>query len=129
MTTTTSQTLDIVRQHVGRRSRITRAEMRAILVSLEARGLSLANAYIRDTLGQQAPRAWERACHGITCISVDARGSLRDGQVRYDEPGSMHPQQHAELLFVAAAAAERRATLAYLRAHADRVLVVSGEPV
>ena len=117
-------TLDIVRQHVGRRSRITRTEMRAILHSLAHAGLDLANPYVSDTLGGDAADAWVRACRDIRVISVDARG-LRDGYVRYDEPGSMHPMQRAELMFVSAALGDYDYDqIGQMRRHADRVLIV-----
>lgn len=128
MTTTTS-TLDIIRQHVGRRHQITREQMRAILAALEAQGLDLRNPYVAGSLTTDAPTAWERACRGITVVSVDARGSMRDGYVRYDEPGSMHPMQCAELLFAPAALREyEHDQIGQLRRHAERVLLVSGEP-
>lgn len=139
-------TLDIVRQHVGRRSRISAAEMHEILVSLAEHGLDLRNEYVSDTLPAipwshsitiddyeaaqraamvdqtfrvRAATAWVRACRDITCISVNARG-LRDGYVRYDLPGAMNPSQHAEVTFVPATSE----SVDYLRRHADRVLIV-----
>ena len=67
--------------------------------------------------------AWARMCRGLTTVSVfDDRG---DGaRVRYDEPGSMAPYHHADLLFVPEDAAARPSTLRYLRDHAARVLIV-----
>ena len=125
-----STTLDIVRRVVGKRSKITKDEMGAILRGLvEAKLVDLCNPYVRGTcdgaLG--ASIEWTKACRGITCISVDSRG-LRDGYVRYDAPGSMHPQQHAEITFVPADIDERRtdggSTIDYMRRHADRLLLV-----
>ena len=145
MTTTAIDILGAVRQIVGRRSRITRDEMRAILAQLAAGGLDLRNAYVHGTLmwdqdrGQstdapldsagieRAATAWERACQHVCCISVAAAG-LRDGCVRYDQPGSMAPSQHATLTFVSAAVLGGCDTVGYLRQHADRVLLVTGEP-
>lgn len=117
-------TLDVVRQIVGRRSTISKDEMGEILVTLANAGIvELAHEYVPDTRSDSytASVAWTKACRGITCISVDSRG-LRDGQVRYDEPGSMHPRQHAELCFVPADVSDN--TLQYMRRHADRVLRV-----
>lgn len=126
----TITTLDVVRRVVGRRSTITTDEMGAILMGLhEARLVDLGNEYMPDTCGDPfaASRAWAKACRGICCISVHSRG-LRDGQIRYDEPGRMHPQQHAELTFVPADIDARRtdggSTIDYMRRHADRVLLV-----
>lgn len=129
MTTTTSTTLDIVRQHVGRRSRITRDEMAAILSALGSAGLRLSNGYVHETtLGvADAARTWAAMCRDITCISVmDARGgSLRDGDVRYDEPGSMHPLQRVEVTFVPAALGRYEYDqIGQMRRHAVRVLIV-----
>lgn len=124
-------TLDVVRRIVGRKSKITKDEMGAILMVLvEERLVNLCNGYVRDTCGNDilaASIAWCKACHGISCISVDSRG-LRDGQVRYDQPGSMHPMQHSEITFAPDGMRDAEpgsgSTLRYLRQHADRVLVV-----
>ena len=124
-------TLDVVRRMVGRKSKITKDEMGAILVGLVETGIvNLCNGYVRDTCGDDvlaASVAWTKACHDITCISVDSRG-LRDGQVRYDQPGSMHPIQHSELTFAPDGMPDAEpgsgSTVAYLRQHADRVLIV-----
>lgn len=126
-------TLDVARRIVGRKSKITKDEMGAILMGLvEARLVNLCNGYVRDTFRDDilaASIAWVKACHGICCISVDSRG-LRDGQVRYDEPGSMHPLQHSEITFAPEGMSEYTpgSTYAYLRRHADRVLIVREEP-
>ncbi len=127
-------TLDVVRRIVGRKSKITKDEMGAILMGLvEARLVNLCNGYVDQTCGDDifaASIAWTKACCGITCISVDSRG-LRDGQVRYDQPGSMHPMQHSEITFAPDGMRDAEpgsgSTLAYLRRHADRVLVVRQE--
>lgn len=126
-------TLDVVRRIVGRKSKITKDEMGAILMGLvEERLVNLCNGYVHDTCGDDilaASIAWTKACRGITCISVDSRG-LRDGQVRYDQLGSMHPMQHAEITFAPEGMAEHTPglTYAYLRRHADRLLIVRDEP-
>ena len=127
-------TLDVVRRVVGRKSKITKDEMGAILMGLvEARLVNLCNSYVLHTCGDDilaASIAWSKACRRITCISVDSHG-LRDGQVRYDEPGSMHPLQHSEITFAPDGMPDAEpgsgSTLAYLRQHADRVLVVRQE--
>lgn len=122
----------IVRRIVGRRSKITKEEMGAILMGL-TEYVNLSNDYVRGTCGDSlaASIAWTQACKDNTCVSVDSRG-LRDGQVRYDEPGSMHPLQYSEIMFVSDdirdADPGSGSTLAYLRQHADRVLVVRKEP-
>ena len=143
-------TLDTVRRIVGRRRKISRREMADILTALAADGVCLANGYVRGTVTYDGPhdtgrpvvdadgwpvvnvpraaRAWANMCCGIRCISVDHSG-LRDGQVRYDAPGSMHPQQHAEILFAPAELARHEDDqIGQLRRHADRVLVVRDDP-
>lgn len=123
------KTLDVVRRVVGRKSKISKDEMGAILMGLvEARLVNLCNRYVHDTCGDDilaASIAWTKACEGIICVSVDSRG-LRDGQVRYDQPGSMHPLQHSEITFAPEGMAEHTpgSTYAYLRRHADRLLIV-----
>lgn len=127
-------TLDVVRRIVGRKSKISKDEMGAILMGLvEAKLVNLCNRYVHDTCGVDslaAAIAWTKACRSTTCVSVDSRG-LRDGQVRYDEPGSMHPLQHSEITFAPHGMRDAEpgsgSTLAYLRRHADRVLVVRQE--
>jgi len=117
--------LDMVRMIVGRRSRITRAEMRAIFTQLEVDGLNLSN----DCKGDMTPAGWERACDGITCISVLSTAPSYHGQIRYDEPGQMAPGQRCAVLFAPAALGEYEYDqIGQLRRHADRVLVVTGEP-
>lgn len=124
-------TRDIVRALVGRRSRITRAEMSAILRALDDAqpGWLASNSYVSPTDGDaDHAAAWVRMCGGITVISV-AQGGLRDGWIRHDEPGSMHPGQHAELTFVSSSrVGDECDTNGYLRRHADRVLIVRDDP-
>ncbi|OFW05630.1 MAG: hypothetical protein A3H96_11255 [Acidobacteria bacterium RIFCSPLOWO2_02_FULL_67_36] len=134
--TTVIDILGTVRALVGRRRQITRDEMQAILIAIHGPALPdrstiggrdadghlyMGEEWIRDR-DQELPataRAWARLCHGITCVSV-----FPDG-VRYDEPGTMHPLQHAPLTFVAAdVVGDECGTIGYLRRHADRVLVV-----
>lgn len=147
MARTTTQAVEIVRAIVGRRHRITRAEMREILVRLAGAGLDLRNTHVRDTVpvidwqpgwtiaehqaaqlaeiaadetwhARQA-EAWTRVCCGIECVSL-SMGGLRDGYVRYDEPGRMRPGQHADLTFAPSTLGDYD----YLHQHADLVLIV-----
>lgn len=100
---TETDVLRIVREHVGRRHRISRDEMVEILAAIGEAGVPLANGYVPGTMydtdwhehsdHRRAARAWEQICRDSTVISVGA--DLRDGNVRYDQPGSMHPLQHA----------------------------------
>lgn len=77
-------------------------------------------------------KAWADMCRGITCISVlptvywVGQEERHGPGVRFDAPGSMHPLQQAQIIFVPESAAQRRETLAYLRRHAERVLIVQG---
>lgn len=139
-----SKTIEIVRRIVGRRHKISAEDMIAILDALHREvGLDLRNSYVASTLDLSSPYdqesghaqsptaacAWARMCRDITCISVDARGGLRDGYVRYDQPGSMNPMQRAEILFAPSALEGREYDqIDQLRRHADRVLVVSPLP-
>jgi hypothetical protein len=59
-------------------------------------------------------RQWVDMCRGCTCISIGI--GLRDGDIRYDEPGSMHPLQNAAICFTA-----DRKSAEYLRQRATRV--------
>lgn len=145
-------TLDIVRSIVGRRHKITREEMVAILMALptdlvQASTITSRSREGRLYVGPQwvsdpadesraTARAWERACRQITCISVlpgsyyDRADNLVEGlSVRYDEPGSMHPLQRADILFAPEALeGHEYDQIGQLRKHAQRVLIVRGEP-
>lgn len=142
-----SNILDIVLTVAGDRDSITREEMRDILARLPdladhstivgrfADGaLCIGNRRVedRDRESIETATAWANACEGIRCVSVlvDSDG---DYQVRYDDPGSMHPLQHAELTFVPSAIDDGRtdggSAIEYMRRHADRVLLVSGERI
>lgn len=53
--------------------------------------------------------AWSRVCSGITLVSVlapwpdgrEARcSSSNPGDIRFDQPGTLHPMTRAELMFV-----------------------------
>jgi hypothetical protein len=128
----TSKTLEVVRRIVGRKSKITKDEMGAILMGLKEIGLDLRNSYVHDTMDDalRASIAWVKACKGITCISASLSGYLRDGMVRYDQPGSMNPMQHAEVTFMPQSLAERtdHDPVSYMRRHCDRLLIVRDEP-
>lgn len=132
--------LDTVRATVGRRSKITPAEMETILMSvpnlpqvstIAGRGqdgtLYVGGTWVRERANETraTAQAWTSACSGITCISVMSGG---DGlSVRYDQPGTMHPLHRAEVIF-APESLERHEydQIGQLRQHAKRVLVVRG---
>lgn len=193
-TTTTTPARDIVRHHVGRRTRITSGEMRAILLALPLDLAAVSTIAARDDEGrlhlptgwveptratptcapgecvghdeiycgilhrrtdgrcdclchvppsmrplaetpeQLASRereavadAWSRACTGITVISVwGPRGDEYPGGIRFDMPGSMHPLQHADLMFVAARLGDYdHDQIGLMRRKAHRVLIIS----
>lgn len=129
---------------VGRRSKISRQDMMDIMSALAMEGLCLGNPYVSGTVvysdhdgdtghptdEQDVPRAartWANLCDGITCISVGS--GLRDGAVRYDEPGRMHPLQKAELMFVPETLGDYEYDqIGQMRRHARRVLVVRADP-
>lgn len=115
-----------VRSVIGTRRTISRALMAQAMELLAKHGLSLENGYVPDTGGQapKAARQWANACKSSTCICVSADG-LRDGWVHYDEPGSMHPMQRSDVIFVPQHAA--RDSLDYLRQRAKRVVVVTDD--
>jgi len=135
--------INTVRRMIGRRYRISRTEMAAILARLADEGLDLTNDCMTSTWQIQwdergaghpvgpspdAARVWANACTGITVISVLARGCTPHGDVRYDQPGSMAPDQHAELAFVPAECdGDECGTVGYMRRHAGRVLLVCGD--
>ncbi|HMJ13398.1 MAG TPA: hypothetical protein VK524_18395 [Polyangiaceae bacterium] len=136
-------TLDTVRGLIGRRHKISAQEMSTLLLSLlptdlperstiTGRGatgqLYVGGQWVTDPRCEAAAtaQAWAELCTGITCVSVLPTSyyvgdELRVGLgVRHDEPGSMHPEQQAELMFVPASLGD----LSYVRGKAARVLVV-----
>lgn len=131
--------IDTVRSVVGRRTRITRPEMRTIIAALpidiveqstigghDANGLLFVGGRRLDPFDDERAamaKAWEHMCHGIICISAFDAEDDYPGGVRYDEPGSMHPQQRASVTF----APESLGDMTYIRAHCERLLIVLGE--
>jgi hypothetical protein len=115
--------LETVRRLVGRRHKITRQEMADILAALATDGLSLYN----DCSFSSTPMEWANSCTDITVISVMAHGCTPHGQIRYDQPGSMAPMLHAELIFVSVdLGSYEYDQIGQMRRHADRLLIVSG---
>ena len=140
--------IKLAQERFGRRRKITRDEMATILADhSHAHPGVLANSYMPDTfprdiaaLGLQASDenvsalwseqpdayhrtaalAWAKSCRGLNIISVGE--TLRDGAVRYDQPGSMHPLQMSDLSF--ASDSNRPETLEHLRRHCRRLLLV-----
>jgi hypothetical protein len=140
-----SEILNAVRSVVGRRSRITSAEMAEILATWEPDLLPEASTICgRDASGRlyagprivesstdetaATARQWAEMCRGICCVSVfdaDTGGSGSPPVVRYDEPGAMHPMQYAHAAFVPEdCSGDECDTIGYMRRHAARVLVV-----
>jgi hypothetical protein len=122
----------LVRASVGRQHKITREQMRDLLAELESRGLvELKNGWCQPRAGTSADYAggWADMCRDITVISVlDATDpieprlrSSNPGEVRYDEPGRMHPLLKASLMF----APESLGEYEYLRRRCRRLLVVT----
>lgn len=123
--------LSVVRRTaIGRRHRISRAEMRRLLQVLsDYQMIDLENGWVDAGKGDgDMTEAWAQACRGITVISVlsdsDFRSGSNPGSIRYDDPGSMHPMLRPTLMFASAEACERHETLEYLRDRAKRVLIV-----
>lgn len=121
--------IEIVRSRVGRKSKITSVEMERILrdVHTEYGKDSLANGYVPrsfDEVSASPWLAWMAMLRGITVISFGQH--LRDGWMRYDQPGSMNPSQHAALSFVRDSGVSE-STIPYLRKHSDRLLIVSDD--
>lgn len=80
---------------------------------------------VPDSYHVRAGRAWAQAIHGITIISASDDGGLRDGQTRYDQPGSMAPGQMADVSFVGDSM--RLESRQYMGRHCRRLIVVREE--
>jgi len=121
--------IEIVEDRVGRRWKITSAELESILrtAHTEYGRDSLANSYVPRSFDGESSRpwlAWLSMLRGITVISFGR--DLRDGWMRYDQPGSMHPGQQAALSLVREGGVSAQ-TIPYLRTHRDRLLIVAGD--
>ena len=121
--------IEIVREKIGRRHKITSAELESILraVHRECGRDSLANGYVArsgDSVTERPWLAWMAILRGITLVSFGR--DLRDGWMRYDQPGSMNPSQHAALTFVRDGGV-RSDSIEYLRRHCDRLLIVADD--
>lgn len=127
---TTHAIIDTVRRAVGRRHRITRDEMRNILIALQMQGVvNLADgcwggARPTKSVAENAA-AWVDMCQGITVISVLPATGRYPGEVRFDEPGSMDPTLYAALMFAPSSLCARRSSLDNLRNHSKRLLIVA----
>lgn len=151
MSNTPITLLEIVKNTLGNRARIKRHEMAALLTawSRERPG-AIANGYVprtwpteandlpldddaawsdmwarcADDFHVHAGRAWADMVGGITLVNAGEPGTLRDGGVRYDQPGSMAPGQHSAVSFLGSQCAQRAETREYIRRHCDRLLIV-----
>jgi len=113
-----------VRQRVqdlmGKRRLLSESGMVNLLRFIDAMGLW----YDPVREHQITPAQWVERCKDVTCVSlivvegVDGRCGL---ELRYDEPGSLHPEQHA-LLTICPPAVRDHDDGRYMRQHADRVL-------
>lgn len=133
----TSPYLDILRRDYGRTHKISYQQMIGLLLTLHCEAeLPLAEYAgwygCADTASPHTiATAIARAVHEITVVSLG--GQVRD--IQYDQPGSMHPSQHAQISFVSTSLAagdwdareDGGGTLGYIRDHASRVLIVTGQ--
>ena len=138
-----SEAVNVVRRMIGRRHRITQAEMVALLMAMpmdlatgstitgrnDAGHLCVGGQWI-TTANEEAravARRWADMCRGIMVVSVLPTSyyvgeELREGLgVRYDEPGSMDPNLRADVMFVPHTLST---DLGYLRKRCKRLLIV-----
>lgn len=138
--TTPAGILDVLRATIGRRHRITRAEMRNLLQMLSDRDLveldnDWGGGHRRPDKDHAA--AWADMCDDINVISVladtdapSARAtSSNPGSIRYDQPGSMHPMMQATLMFAPAGLSDSTGEFPgeWLRRRTKRLLVVADD--
>lgn len=110
-----SDLIKMARRVVGRRWRITRAEAAEIVDRCIAAGVDPRNSCARDITADD----WVRSVRGITCVSIAPVGGNSDGEMRYDQPGSMHPMMRCAITLT-----EDAESVPYLRHRARRVLLV-----
>ena len=131
--------LNVFRVQFGRCRCISRKELAGLLIHLATEvDLDLRSyagwygARQEDNL-ETIGRAVANVVQGMTVLSLG--GHVRD--IQHDEPGSMDPLQYAQISFVSEELArgdydyDREnhpgSTMAYLRYHAERVVIVTGE--
>lgn len=119
----------IAAEKVGKRHKITSAELESILRAMhrEYGKDSLANSYVPrsfDSVSDKPWLAWMAMLHGITVVSFGP--TQRDGWMRYDQPGTMSPGQHSQVSFVRSGGVGAD-TIAYLRGHCERLLIVADD--
>ena len=121
--------IEIVRERLGKRHKITSAEAESLLrgIHRECGRDSLANSYLPRSCDAESGRpwlAWLSILRGITVISFGQ--NLRDGWMRYDQPGFMAPTQHSALTLTREGGVSP-STLQYLRGYCGRLLVVAND--
>lgn len=138
MTKITKQTeiLAVLDRTVGDRPAITRREMADLLYMLQVEQLvELGNQWggsDPDAPASTNAAAWTKTCRGINVVSVladeDAPGarlaSSNPGSIRYDQPGSMHPEMFATLMFCPRGCTDSEGGYDYLRRNCERLLIV-----
>lgn len=125
---------DIIRAHARARWCITRDEAVRLLTDLFSQAVvDPRNPYVDASFDgpEAAAVAWVGLVHGLTFVSLvprlkpdDGESTLlpwHHGEVRFDQPGQMHPLQHASLALVPAG----MSGVSHVRRHSDRVLVVA----
>lgn len=144
--------LNIIENTIGKRRKIARHEMATILTTWSRQHPgALANTYVKGTwpdAAQDLPhnagddawqsmwatvpndyhvtagRVWANMVRDTTIICAGEPGTLRDGGVRFDQPGSMAPGQMADVIFIGHNCAARAETVDYLREHCRRLIIV-----
>lgn len=127
--------LDVFRAQFGRAHKISREQLQTLLVTLSERAsLDLRGHAVWYGIMDTAPidtiaMAMANCPCDITFLSLGGRGHVRD--IQYDQPGSMNPMQRAEISFVSVDLARDREcnSLEYLRRHAARVVIVTGDKI
>jgi hypothetical protein len=133
--------LDTFRSQFGARRKITREQLRQFLIllsskaGLDIRGYAGWYGASEDDAPENIARCIANTPHSLSLLSLG--GQVRD--IQYDQPGSMNPSQHAELSFVSEGLARGEhdadpdndpgSTMEYLRRHAARVIVVTGDQI
>lgn len=109
-----------VKDIMGRRRLISEAGMINLLRLVDSMGLWYDPVRERET----TPAQWVERCKDVTCVSLimvvgpEGRCGL---ELRYDEPGSLNPMQHA-LLTICPPEVRDHDDGRYMRQHAERVL-------
>jgi hypothetical protein len=124
--------LDIVKEKLGRRRKISRQEMAEILSQYHNGGGELCGEAIGKLISpdeseseyvDRTIKKWVEFVKGITLVSITQSLTNPHGDVRHDQPGTIAPGSKFSVLFCSG-----DVDAAYIRTKAERVIILDDSP-